>query len=127
LALVKRSNLHSHATGLATSASTRAHPSSWSLNHIVSKRIVLPIMSTIIADLGQVNEARNPLVHDHPEPLKIAILGADIEGLAAAIAFFRQGHTVTVSSVSPSPNCAQMLIQVSSMNNPTVTKTRVRF
>ena len=83
-------------------------------------------MSTIITDLGQVNETRNPLVHDYPVPLKIAILGADIEGLAAAVAFSRQGHTVTVSSVSPSQNYVQLLNQVSSINNPTAIKSRVR-
>jgi len=57
-------------------------------------------MSTSVADPGQEKEARNPLIHDFPSPLKIAILGASIEGLAAALAFSRQGHTVTVSSVS---------------------------
>ncbi|KAI1340405.1 hypothetical protein F5Y15DRAFT_57099 [Xylariaceae sp. FL0016] len=36
----------------------------------------------------------NPLVHDYPEPLKIAIVGAGIGGLSAAIALRRNGHRV---------------------------------
>ncbi|KAK8056910.1 salicylate hydroxylase [Apiospora rasikravindrae] len=36
----------------------------------------------------------NPLVHDYPEPLKIAVVGAGIGGLSAAIALRRQGHVV---------------------------------
>jgi UDP-N-acetylmuramoylalanine-D-glutamate ligase len=84
-------------------------------------------MPTIFANPGQVKEARNSLVHNHPVPLKIAILGAGIEGLAAVIAFSRQGHTVTVSSVSPHQKYAQLLIQVSSMTNLTVIKKRVQF
>ncbi|WQF77696.1 Putative FAD-binding domain, acetoacetate decarboxylase, FAD/NAD(P)-binding domain superfamily [Colletotrichum destructivum] len=35
-----------------------------------------------------------PLVHDHPRPLKIAIVGAGIGGLSAAIALRRHGHHV---------------------------------
>lgn len=38
----------------------------------------------------------NPLVHDHPHPLKVAIVGAGIGGLSAAIALRRQGHLVDV-------------------------------
>lgn len=38
----------------------------------------------------------NPLVHDHEEPLKIAIVGAGIGGLSAAIALRRQGHVIDV-------------------------------
>ncbi|KAK8019428.1 salicylate hydroxylase [Apiospora arundinis] len=36
----------------------------------------------------------NPLVHDYQEPLKIAVVGAGIGGLSAAIALRRQGHVV---------------------------------
>ncbi|KAK7952086.1 salicylate hydroxylase [Apiospora aurea] len=36
----------------------------------------------------------NPLVHDYPGPLKIAVVGAGIGGLSAAIALRRQGHMV---------------------------------
>ena len=38
----------------------------------------------------------NPLVQDHPEPLKIAIVGAGIGGLSAAIGLRQQGHVVNV-------------------------------
>ncbi|KAK8139745.1 salicylate hydroxylase [Apiospora sp. TS-2023a] len=36
----------------------------------------------------------NPLVHDYQEPLKIAVVGAGIGGLSAAIALRRQGHVI---------------------------------
>ncbi|CAJ2501729.1 Uu.00g045820.m01.CDS01 [Anthostomella pinea] len=39
-------------------------------------------------------QASNPLVHDHPTPLNIAIVGAGIGGLSAAIALRRSGHHV---------------------------------
>ena len=38
----------------------------------------------------------NPLVHDCHDPLKVAIVGAGIGGLSAAIALRRQGHVVDV-------------------------------
>ncbi|CAM1505591.1 Fc.00g112280.m01.CDS01 [Cosmosporella sp. VM-42] len=39
---------------------------------------------------------RNPLVHDYPHPLKIAIIGAGIGGLAAAIGLRREGHDISL-------------------------------
>ncbi|GKT42347.1 FAD-dependent monooxygenase OpS4 [Colletotrichum spaethianum] len=36
----------------------------------------------------------SPLAHDYPRPLKVAIVGAGIGGLSAAIALRRQGHQV---------------------------------
>ncbi|KAH7170583.1 hypothetical protein EDB81DRAFT_941469 [Dactylonectria macrodidyma] len=39
---------------------------------------------------------KNPLVHDHPHPLKIAIIGAGIGGLSAAIGLRREGHDITL-------------------------------
>ncbi|KAH9909374.1 hypothetical protein F4778DRAFT_768240 [Xylariomycetidae sp. FL2044] len=36
----------------------------------------------------------SPLAHEHPDPLKIAIVGAGIGGLSAAIALRRNGHVV---------------------------------
>lgn len=39
---------------------------------------------------------KNPLVHDHPHPLKVAIIGAGIGGLSAAIGLRREGHDITV-------------------------------
>ncbi|KAK9776912.1 hypothetical protein SCAR479_06313 [Seiridium cardinale] len=38
----------------------------------------------------------NPLVHDYPKPLKIAVVGAGLGGLSAAIALRRQGHEVNI-------------------------------
>lgn len=38
----------------------------------------------------------SPLVGEYPHPLKIAIVGAGIGGLSAAIALRRQGHQVDV-------------------------------
>lgn len=38
----------------------------------------------------------NPLVHDYPNPLKIAIIGAGIGGLSAAIGLRRQDHEVHI-------------------------------
>ncbi|KAH8676284.1 hypothetical protein BX600DRAFT_508449 [Xylariales sp. PMI_506] len=38
----------------------------------------------------------NPLVHDYPRPLRIAIVGAGIGGLSAAIALRRQGHDISI-------------------------------
>ena len=45
---------------------------------------------------GSNGTSPNPLVHDHPRPLKVAIVGAGIGGLSAAIALRRQGHVVDV-------------------------------
>ncbi|KAK7432709.1 hypothetical protein QQZ08_000568 [Neonectria magnoliae] len=39
---------------------------------------------------------KNPLVHDHPHPLKIAIIGAGIGGLSAAIGLRCEGHDITL-------------------------------
>ncbi|KAK2005129.1 FAD/NAD(P)-binding domain-containing protein [Colletotrichum falcatum] len=36
----------------------------------------------------------SPMIHDYPRPLKVAIVGAGIGGLSAAIALRRQGHQV---------------------------------
>ena len=41
----------------------------------------------------------NPRLLDHPNPLKIAVLGGGIEGLSAAIALSRGGHQVDVSAL----------------------------
>lgn len=54
---------------------------------------------------GQHDEAPkdgfSPLVDEHETPLKIAIIGAGIGGLSAAIGLRRNGHEVQVFSNTP--------------------------
>lgn len=59
--------------------------------------------STTGGDLPvRVNGAKSsPLLDDHTAPLKIAIIGAGIGGLSAAIGFRQAGHQTDVS-----PLCA---------------------
>ena len=40
----------------------------------------------------------SPLVDEHPSPLKVAIVGAGIGGLSAALGLRRNGHEVEVRS-----------------------------
>ena len=51
----------------------------------------------------------NPLVHDYHEPLNIAVVGAGIGGLSAAIALRRQGHVVDVRASEIAASCRRLM------------------
>lgn len=49
---------------------------------------------------GHVNGANGAASHTDPHALNVAIIGAGIGGLMAAIGLCKQGHKVNVSTVS---------------------------